>query len=134
MVNQGNNWETKGNHLREVLGNYFLEPGWPRLAPRSFLVWSALVFEAAPVICVASVSFGGLRKLTGIGSNRTVSRGIEELIEKGYVRELDVGGGGNRSRVYQLLHHRFPVAGVRKEAISTRDRICAMVEELYAAG
>jgi hypothetical protein len=102
-----NSLESLNINVSDILRDYFFDGGWPKLKARSFMVWTALLQEAVPVAGVSSLSHDRIRKMTGIGSNATVARGICELTEKGYVRALDLCAARNQPAVYQLLHYRF---------------------------
>ena len=104
---ESNRLDSLNNDPSDVLRYYFFEPYWPRLKPRAFMVWSALLFKAVPMMGISSVSYDKIRVITGTGSNATIGKGISELIEKGYIRVLELGGARNQPTVYQLLHHHF---------------------------
>lgn len=124
-----NQLELKDKQLGEILRTYFNEPGWPRLSLRSFMVWTVLVSKAAPVVGITSLSHNRIRRMTGIGSNATVARGLDELINKGYLRVLDIGGVHSHPTVYRLLHHRLPGSVGRIKHGEISDRVCDTLEE-----
>jgi len=128
MSFDSNQKELLEKYFLEVLGGYFFEPGWPRLSPRSFLVWAALVFKSVPVVGISSVSRERIRSMTGIGSNVTVSRSLFELLSKGYIRELLVDGAQSHPAVYHLVHHRLPGSEGRISHGEVSERVCSAIE------
>ncbi len=89
--------------LDSSLREYFESPVWPALSPRGFVVWAALLSRAIPVVGISSGSYEDLRRDCKLGSKRTVQVAVAELVEKGYVEALEVGGASNRARAYRLL-------------------------------
>jgi hypothetical protein len=83
--------------------SYFNNPEWPRLSPRAFIVWSALLCRAIPVLGLVSISQDEIRRMTGIGGKDTVRRGLDELLDKGYVKVMDSGHAGHHPFLYSLV-------------------------------
>jgi len=82
---------------------YFTNPDWPRLSPRAYMVWSALLCRAIPAVGLVILSQDEIRKMTGIGGKDTVRRGLQELFDKGYVELVDTERAGHHAFLYRLL-------------------------------
>ena len=98
-----NEVKTMNKNFSMSMMEYFENVDWPRISARAFTVWSALLFKRIPVVNISSVSFREIKEMTGIGSKATVGRGLDELIEKGYVQMLPLPGANNQPNVYRLL-------------------------------
>jgi hypothetical protein len=99
MLNEAN---VHGFALRETLVRYFQDPSWPRLKARSFAVWVALLSRNIAFVNFAPVSYREIASMTG-HSRDTVSRGIRELIELGYLARLPGDGRRNIPSCYNML-------------------------------
>lgn len=82
---------------------YFTNPAWPRISPRAYMVWSALLCRSIPAVGLVSLSQDEIRRMTGIGGKDTVRRGLKELFDKGYVEQVDTGRAGHDPFLYRLL-------------------------------
>jgi DNA-binding Lrp family transcriptional regulator len=99
MLNEAN---VQGFGIRETLVQYFHDPSWPRLKARSFTVWVAVLTRNVAFVNFAPVSYREIAAMTG-HSRDTVSRGIQELIEQGYLARLPGDGRRNIPSCYNML-------------------------------
>jgi len=98
----------------EQVESYFADPGWPRLSPRALVVWAAFCNYAAPELGVVRASYRGVMKWTGHTSIETVKRAIRELIDKGYLEELDIPVV--KARLYRLIDEEEGGRGLPRDA------------------
>ena len=93
---------------RELWEVYFLDPYRPRLSAVAHLVWDFLLHRADPESRIASVSFREIKIKTGLRSNRSLQRALEELARFGYCIPSTFPTGHCQPRNYKIPEHITP--------------------------
>jgi len=94
--------------LQELLAVYFTDPFRPRLSGNAFLVWAFLLHRADPESRIAGLSCREIKAKTGLRSNRSLYRALDELARFGYCVPSTFPTGHCQPRTYKIPAHITP--------------------------
>ena len=132
MFDEKGKWkdvDSFSNVLKSAMLEYFDRSDWPRLTPRAFMVWAALLGQAAPLVGITAPSWNQIRKMTGLGSKSTVQKGLAELFAKGYIEKVHLPKESNNvPDAYRLLRRGKNEANASGPELKKMQCICDTID------